>query len=325
MKPYQEQAGRGQSRPYLTTLLLLLAGLLLAACGDAVGPAAGSDDDSTLHIVATTSIVADAVRNVGGEHARVESLMGPGIDPHLYRATESDVNRLSRADVIFYNGLFLEARMTTIFEQMGRSRPVIAVGDAISPDQLLANPDYENQPDPHIWMDVKLWMQVVEKIRDELIRLDPENEAAYRANAAAYLQELEELEAHVQETIAALPRERRILVTAHDAFSYFGRGYDFDVHAPQGISTESEAGVEDIRETIDLVVERQAPAIFVETSVPPNVVEAVVAGARSRGHDLIIGGELYSDALGPAGTPAGTYIGMIRHNVDTIVQALQRE
>jgi manganese/zinc/iron transport system substrate-binding protein len=316
----------GSQKGWCLFLIVTLAALLLSGCGGETSAVQGGDiADRQIRAVTTTGMIADAVANVGGERVDVDQLMGPGVDPHLYRATESDVNRLTAADIIFYNGLNLEARMTTIFEQIGRNRPVFAVGSAVPGEQLLDDPDYENQPDPHIWMDVKLWLLVVEKVRDELVAFDPQHEEVYRANAERYLEQLEELEAYVQEQVNLVPPEHRILVTAHDAFSYFGRGYGFEVHAPQGISTESEAGVEDIRQTIDLVVGHRVPAIFVETSVPPDVVEAIVAGARSRGHEIVIGGELFSDAMGAAGTPEGTYIGMIRHNINTIVQPYKNE
>jgi manganese/zinc/iron transport system substrate-binding protein len=319
-----------RSRPKKSSLFIIvclaLIAVLLTACGGGTLAAPGGDiAERPIRVVTTTGMIGDAVANVGGERVAVTALMGPGIDPHLYRATESDVHRLSGADIIFYNGLNLEARMTAIFEQIGRNRRVVAVGTAVPPAHLLADPDYENQPDPHIWMDVKLWLLVVERVRDELIALDPEHEAIYLANAERYLQELHELEAYVQEQASRVPAEQRLLVTAHDAFNYFGRGYSFEVHAPQGISTESEAGVDDIRQTIELVVSRNIPAIFVETSVPPDVVEAIVAGARSRGHDVVIGGELFSDAMGAAGTPEGAYIGMIRHNINTIVEPYNNE
>jgi manganese/zinc/iron transport system substrate-binding protein len=314
-----------KSSLFIIVCLALIA-VLLTACGGGTLAAPGGDiAERPIRVVTTTGMIGDAVANVGGERVVVTALMGPGVDPHLYRATESDVHRLSGADIIFYNGLNLEARMTAIFEQIGRNRRVVAVGTAVPPAHLLADPDYENQPDPHIWMDVKLWLLVVETVRDELIALDPEHEAIYLANAERYLQELHELEAYVQEQVSRVPAEQRLLVTAHDAFNYFGRGYGFEVHAPQGISTESEAGVDDIRQTIELVVSRNIPAIFVETSVPPDVVEAIVAGARSRGHDVVIGGELFSDAMGAAGTPEGTYIGMIRHNINTIVEPYNHE
>lgn len=301
--------------------LLIAAGLILAACGGG-SAASGSADNGRIQAVITTGMIADIVANVGGEHIDVVQLMGPGVDPHLYKATESDVNKLSNADIIFYNGLNLEARMTDVFEQMARSRPAVAVGEAVPEEMRLKDPRYENQPDPHIWMDVDLWRRVAEKVRDELIALDPEHEVDYRANAEDYLAALVELDSYVEEQVERVPGERRVLVTAHDAFQYFGHGYDFEVFAPQGISTASEAGVEDIRRTIDVVVERDIPAIFVETSVPQDVVEAIVEGARARGHEVGIGGQLFSDAMGEPDTPEGTYVGMIRHNVDTIVEEL---
>lgn len=303
--------------------LLMVSILTLAACSR---PSQGSNtaERETIRIVATTGMIADAVVNIGGVHVDVLPLMGPGIDPHLYKATESDVSKLLNADMIFYNGLFLEARMIEIFEQMASKKAVVAVGAAIPQAQLLVSPRYPDQPDPHIWMDVQLWIRVAEKIRDELQAFDPDHADTYGANAAVYIAELQKLDSYVEAQIQIIPREQRVLVTAHDAFAYFGKGYDVEVFAPQGISTESEAGVEDIRRTIDIVVGRGIPAIFVESSVPPDIVEAIVEGARARGHDIEIGGQLFSDAMGEAGTPEGTYIGMIRHNVDTIVGALHQ-
>lgn len=298
--------------------------LFVGACGPAAGADTKDLSQRQIRVVTTIGMITDVVENVGGERVQVTALMGPGVDPHLYKATESDVNTLSSADVIFYNGLNLEARMTDVFEQMSRSRPAIAVGEVIPEDSRLKDPAYENQPDPHVWMDVKLWMAVVEKTRDELIQLDPDSEDLYRANAEGYLAELRDLEDYAQQQIKRVPPGQRVLVTAHDAFQYFGRGYDFEVFAPQGISTASEAGLDDIRRTIDVVVERDIPAIFVESSVPRDVVEAIVAGARDRGHEVSIGGELFSDAMGEAGTPEGTYVGMIRHNIDTIVSELAK-
>lgn len=305
------------------SLLLVAALLLLAACSPSGQATAGTD--GKVQVVTTIGMITDVARNVGGEHVEVVGLMGAGVDPHLYKATESDVSKLLNAQIIFYNGLFLEARMEDVFEQMAESKPTIPVGEAIPVTERLASPTYADQFDPHVWMDVKNWMRVVEKIRDELIAFDPENADAYRTNADAYLAQLRELEAWVQEQTASVPTGQRLLVTAHDAFNYFAKGYNFEVYAPQGMSTESEAGVDDIRRTIDVVVERNIPAIFVETSVPPDVVEAVVEGVKAKGHDIRIGGSLFSDAMGEEGTPEGTYIGMIRHNVSTITGALRGE
>jgi manganese/zinc/iron transport system substrate-binding protein len=312
------------SLPGRVTLLLLAALLLLLAGCNPAGQAA-ANADGKIRVVTTIGMITDVARNVGGEHVEVTGLMRAGVDPHLYKATEGDVNKLLNAQIIFYGGLFLEARMEDVFEQMAESKPTVAVGEAVPVAERLASPQYAEHFDPHIWMDVKNWMLVVEKIRDELIAFDPDNEASYRANTDAYLAEMKALESWVHEQVATVPEEQRLLVTAHDAFHYFAKGYNFEVFAPQGISTESEAGVEDIRRTIDLVVERNIPAIFVESSVPPDVVEAIVEGARARGHDIHIGGSLFSDAMGEEGTPEGTYIGMIRHNVQTVTSALRGE
>lgn len=308
---------------HFPVILWLLAALFLAGCNP-TGQAA-PNADGKIRVVTTIGMITDVARTIGGEHVEVAGLMGAGVDPHLYKATESDVSRLLDAQIIFYNGLFLEARMEDVFEQMAESKPTIAVGEAIPVTDRLASPNYDDQFDPHLWMDVKNWMRVVEKIRDELSAFDPDNAEAYQANADAYLTQLQELEGWVQEQVATVSVDQRLLVTAHDAFHYFAKGYNFEVYAPQGISTESEAGVDDIRRTIDIVVERNIPAIFVETSVPPDVVEAIVEGVKARGHEIRIGGELFSDAMGQDGTPEGTYIGMIRHNVQTVTSALRGE
>ncbi len=305
-----------RSRRVLQLSLFALILLMLAACG---GAGASPASDGSLDAVVTTGMVADVVKNVGGEHIQVTALMGPGVDPHLYKATESDVSKLSDADILFYNGLNLEARMVDIFEQIGRNKPAIVVTSAIPAELILTSPHYQNQPDPHVWMDPKRWSYTIDVVRDSLIELDPDHAADYTANAAAYHRQVEELASYVKQQVDRVPAERRVLITAHDAFQYFGDGFDYEVFAPQGISTASEAGVDDIRRVIDLAVERDIPAIFVESSVPPDVVEAIVAGAKDRGHELVIGGQLYSDAMGDPATPEGTYIGMIRRNVDTIV------
>ncbi|RME57086.1 MAG: manganese transporter [Caldilineae bacterium] len=318
------------SRPSRTSILFLLLLLLTAAlsgCAREEALAQGNQQagEEPIQVVTTIGMLTDVVRNIGGDHVMVNGLMGPGVDPHLYRASESDVTKLLNADMVFYNGLFLEARMEEIFHQMARNRPAVPVAErAIPVEKRLASTQYADQYDPHVWMDVKLWREVAQVIRDELMAFDPAHADAYQANAEAYLAQLDELEAWAQEQVQTVPAELRVLVTAHDAFHYFGQGYGFEVFAPQGISTASEAGVEDIRRTIDVVVTRDIPAIFVETSVPPDVVEAIVEGARARGHEVVIGGQLFSDAMGEEGTPEGTYIGMIRHNVQTITDALRK-
>lgn len=306
-------------KPFLVLLaLLLIAGL--TGCGS--DAAAGEADDGRLHIVTTIGQIGDTAAIVGGEHVRVTSLMGAGTDPHLYKASARDVNKLRDADIVFYNGLFLEAQMEEVLEQLAKLQPVVAVSDGIDRAELLPSSTYADEFDPHIWFDVTLWMQVTEKIRDTLSAEDPANVATYEANAAAYLAELEALDAYLRQQAALVPEEQRVLVTAHDAFSYFGRAYGFEVLGLQGISTASEAGTADVKDLADFIADRRIPAIFVESSVPLRNIEAVQAAVRSRGFDVAIGGRLFSDAMGDAGTLEGTYLGMVRHNIDTIVAAL---
>jgi len=301
-------------------LPLLLLSLTLSACG--ARDRAEAAGDGRLYVVTTTGQIADAAQQVGGDHVRVASLMGPGVDPHLYVATISDVDRLRNAAVIFYNGLFLEAQLDAILEQLGERGQAVAVSDDIDRGALVPSAVYADEYDPHIWFDVKLWMQTVEKVRDTLARVDPAHAADYEANAAAYLNELDALDAYVREQAARIPEEQRALVTAHDAFNYFGRAYGFEVLGLQGVSTASEAGTGDVQRLADFIAARRIPAIFVESSVPVRNIEAVQAAVRDRGFAVTIGGQLFSDALGDAGTPEGTYAGMVRHNIDTIVGAL---
>ena len=298
----------------------LLLALLLTACG-------GNEraDDGRLDVVATIGQLTNVVEIVGGEHVNVTGLMGPGVDPHLYVASESDVESLQNADVIIYNGLFLEAQMTEVFEALGERKTVLAAGEQIDPARLLPWATYADEYDPHIWFDVTLWMEVVKAVRDTLSTVDAANAADYAANAEALLQQLDELHAYVQSQAARVPAEQRVLVTAHDAFHYFGRTYGFDVRGLQGISTASEAGTADVQQLANFIVEHEIPAIFIESSVPIRNVEALQAAVAAKGHQVEIGGELFSDAMGDPGTPEGTYVGMVRHNVDTIVAALLGE
>lgn len=298
--------------------LLLLMPALLAGCG--VSQAA---DDGRLRIVATTGQIGDAVVHVGGEHVQVEVLMGAGVDPHLFVASEGDVDRLQRAEVIFYNGLFLEAQMASVLRQLGERKPSVAVAEQIDSGLLLPWAAYSDEFDPHVWFDVTLWMRVVEAVRDALVEVDVANADAYRANADAYLQELADLHAYVQQRASELPAEQRVLITAHDAFHYFGRAYGFEVRGLQGISTAAEAGAADVRDLANFIVERRIPALFVETSVPVRTIEALQAAVAERGHTVTIGGELFSDALGDANSDGATYIDMVKHNIDTIVDGLK--
>ncbi len=278
--------------------------------------------DSPLSIVATTGMVADAARMVGGDLVSVVSLMGPGIDPHAYRQTRSDIVAMTRADLVLWHGLYLEAQLERLLLDLGRSRTVIAVGEAVPKPKLLVDPDYDNRPDPHVWMDPDLWQHVVLAVRDALSAARPEAADVFAANAAVYISDLERLSDYAQRSLASVPSEARVLVTAHDAFGYFGRAYGFEVLGIQGISTESEAGLSRIAELVDLLVARQIGAVFVESSVSDRNIRALIEGAAARGHTLRLGGELFSDAMGPSGTYEGSYIGMIDHNVTLISGAL---
>lgn len=310
-------------------ILLILLLIAVAACGrgnDTPTELSGSDaDDGPLRVVATIGQIADIAQIVGGEHVQVVGLMGPGIDPHLYVASEGDVATLQQADIIFYNGLFLEAQMAEVFEQLASRKTVTAVAERIDPEDLLDWAAYEDQYDPHVWFDVTLWMQAVEAVRDTYVEYDPDHADDYNANTEAYLAELEELHAYVLEQAERVPDEQRVLITAHDAFHYFGRAYGFEVRGLQGISTATEAGTADVQALADFIVERQIPAIFVETSVPERNIEALQAAVASRGFEVKIGGHLYSDAMGDEQSGGNTYILMVRHNIDTIVGALLGE
>lgn len=301
--------------PYLLLCLLALT-MLVTGCGS---QSAASNAPAGLTVVTTIGQIGDVVRNVGGAYVTVTSLMGPGVDPHLYVASASDVDRLARADIVFYNGLFLEARMESILEQLPQA---VAVSKDIDPASLLPSPLFPDEHDPHIWFDVTLWARTVLTVRDSLIQKVPDQAAAFEANAATYLAQLEQLHQYVLSQASRLPAEKRVLITAHDAFNYFGRAYGFQVMGLQGISTASEAGSADVQALAEFIAQNQIPAIFVESSVPVRNIEAVRAAVTDRGFDVAIGGQLFSDAMGDEGTSAGTYLGMVTYNIDTIVGAL---
>lgn len=306
------------------TIFLILALLLIIVPACATAPTDKGDiGQRNIQAVATIGMIADIVREVGGDRVEVTALMGPGVDPHLYKASEGDVILLQQADIIFYNGLHLEAQMGEVLERMNENGMVtVAISEQIDPSLLSPSPTYEGYYDPHIWFDVTLWMKAVEQVRDSLIILDPTHAETYQANADSYLVELAELHEYVNIQAERIPAEQRVLITAHDAFHYFGKAYGFEVRGLQGISTETQAGTADVQALTDFIVERQIPAIFVESSVAERNIEAVQAAVQARGFDVTIGGSLFSDAMGSEGTPEGTYIGMVRHNIDTIVRAL---
>ncbi|MEM8781308.1 MAG: zinc ABC transporter substrate-binding protein [Planctomycetota bacterium] len=320
--------------PALLSLLACVA--LLSGCGRAETepgtetqtPAASPAD--TPRVVATVGMIADLAERIAGEHATVDVLMQPGIDPHLYQPTRDDLAALLNADLVLYNGLKLEGRMTDALKNArGAGRAVVPVAESIPEDALLrleeaelAVDGTEKLFDPHAWMDPSVWAQTVPVIRDALVEIDPDNAGAYTAAAEELQNELLELHAYAQRVLDTVPKSQRVLVTAHDAFGYFGRQYGFEVLGIQGISTQSEAGVRDIERLVAVLVERGVPAVFVESTVSERNVNALIAGAQARDHAVSVGGELFSDAMGPDGTPEGTYVGMLRHNVDTIAAAL---
>ena len=309
------------SKNQLRAFALVVSIVSLGACARSDSPGERAAD-GPLRIVATTGMIGDAARRIGGEHVAVTTLMGPGVDPHLYKASEGDVRLLADADLVLYNGLHLEGKMGDVLVKLARSRPVVAVTEDLPRDQLREPAEMAGQYDPHVWFDVALWSSILAPIERELARLDPPHAAAYASNRAAYATELAELDGWVGQRIATIPEPQRVLVTAHDAFGYFGRRYGIRVVGLQGISTLAEAGLKDVERVVDVIVDSRIPAIFVESSVPKKAIEAVQAASRARGHDVAIGGLLFSDALGPESSAAGTYPGMVRTNVATIVGAL---
>ncbi len=300
------------------TALTLLLGFLL------IWPPQEGKADTRPYIVTTTAQVGDIVLNIAGDDARIESLMGSGVDPHLYRPTRSDVIKLKRADMVFYNGLHLEGQMVKMLGKLADEKPSIAIATGLPKNALL---DFSGptQHDPHIWMDVGKWIHATDVVRDQLVRMYPERKAQLLERAAAYKVQLKELDTHVRSRVKTIPSQNRILLTAHDAFGYLGAVYNLEVIGIQGISTESEAGLKRMEELVDLLVERQIPSVFIETSVSDRNIKALIEGAAARGHKVKIGGELYSDAMGTKGTYEGTYIGMMDHNINTIVSALGGE
>lgn len=307
----------------LSTLYLLLF-FTIAGCG--VGGDGMQTDFSgrQIRIVTTIGMIGDLVEHIGGERVRIESLFAAGVDPHLYKPTASDVKKLENADVVFYGGLELEGRMTDIFVKLARDKkPTFPVSEDIDPAILREPPEFQGKYDPHIWFDVELWQEAANKVEKELSRLDPESKALYRANLLEYVAELGDLHSYVQERVNEIPSDKRVLVTAHDAFGYFGRKYGMEVRGLQGISTESEASARDVDALAQYIADKKIKAIFVENTIPPERIQAVYEAVKSKGFDVAIGGQLFGDSMGAAGTPEGTYIGMLRHNVDTISNALK--
>ncbi|MDG6774708.1 zinc ABC transporter substrate-binding protein [Thiomicrorhabdus sp. ZW0627] len=274
-----------------------------------------------LNIVTTTGMIADLATNIGGDQVKVTPLMGTGVDPHLYKATQGDLRKLLRADLIFYNGLHLEGKMQDIFEKMARKKAVFAISSELPQNRIIQH--HGQHPDPHIWFDVDLWMHAGDYVLKVLSKTLPEQSALFQTNAKRYFAQLRTLDNWVKQQIESIPEQQRILITAHDAFGYFGQAYGIKVMGLQGISTASEFGLQDIKQLKEVIVANRIGAVFVESSVSPRFIESLVKGVEAEGHQLTIGGELFSDAMGLPGTPEGDYFGMVRHNVETITRALK--
>jgi manganese/zinc/iron transport system substrate-binding protein len=299
-------------------LAILILSLFLSACNPPK-----TNSNTKLTIVTTTGMIKDAVANIAGDNVEVIALMGPGVDPHLYKATQGDLKKLTQADIVFYNGLHLEGKLGEVLEKLSRTKPVIAVSSGIPENLLRAVPGFQGTHDPHIWFDVNLWKEAVKQIHSFMTSYDTIHKNQYNTAADIYLTRLDSLHKAVQSSILAIPEAQRVLITAHDAFGYFGDAYAIEVRGLQGISTVAEFGLRDVTDLVDFILERKIKAIFAETSVSEKSINAVVQGCNNRGWKVTIGGSLYSDAMGEEGTPEGTYIGMVNANVKTIVEALK--
>jgi len=276
-----------------------------------------------LNVVCTTTMITDLAKELGKDQITVNGLMGAGVDPHLYKASEGDVTKLVDADLIFYNGLHLEGKLDEVFQKMGRDKKTVALGEVLAKSSLLESDQFASNYDPHIWFNIQNWIHIANKMCEELKANDAENATSYEANLKNYLEKLTVLESSVKASISTLPADKRILVTAHDAFGYFGKAYGFEVVGLQGLSTATEAGVQDVQRLAAFIIDKKVNAIFVESSVPKRTIESLQAAVKSKGHEVKIGGTLYSDALGDTGTVEGTYIGMFEYNVKTLVNSLK--
>lgn len=281
-------------------------------------------EEGKYHIVTTTTMLADAARVVGGDYVVVTGLMGPGIDPHLYKASAGDVGAMQKADMVVFTGLHLEGKMGKVFENLNKlNKKTVNVSNGVDEDMLLQSEDSSLAHDPHIWFDVSLWKDAVSELANGIKELDPEHSEEYENNLNKYLTELDELDAYIKNRALELDEEKRVLITAHDAFNYFGQAYGFQVKGIQGISTSSEAGTRDLRNLANFIVENEIKAIFIESSVPTKNIEALKEAVEAQGFDVKIGGELYSDSLGDEKSGDDTYIKTFTKNIDTIVDALK--
>lgn len=301
------------------TFFILCISLLLLNCKEE-----GKKENAKLKVVTTTTMITDLVQQIGGDYIEINGLMGAGVDPHLYKASEGDVSKLYNADIIFYNGLHLEGKLVEVFEKMeSTSKTQVALGETLDKSGLIGSEYFASNYDPHVWFNIDYFKKFANQVTITLAEKDPKNKINYLSNETKYLAELDELKTAIESKIASLPKGKRILVTAHDAFNYFGAAYDFEVVGLQGLSTATEAGVQDVQRLSSFIIEKQVKAIFVESSVPRKTIEALQEAVKSKGFNVKIGGSLYSDALGNPETIEGTYIGMFQYNVNTIVDELK--
>lgn len=303
--------------PAIRKIVIIFSALMVMVSAS-VGLAAAAP----INVVVTVGMVSDVVKAVGGDAIEVDTLMGSGVDPHSYRPTRSDVSRLTNADIVFANGLHLEAQLDELLEQLSSRKPVVTVSDLLNEKELIEAEGFSGRFDPHVWMDPGLWAKTTAIVRDALIEIDPANKDRFRENAAAFEMEILKLNDDVEALLKSVPARQRVLITAHDAFSYFGRAFDVEVIGIQGLSTESEAGLNRIETIVSTLVDRGIKAVFVESSVSDQNIKALIEGAKAQGHSVQIGGTLFSDAMGEQGTFEGTYIGMIDHNATTISRVL---
>ncbi len=300
-------------------IIVLFLITILFSCQSDTHQTIGKDK---LTIVSTTGMIGDAVKNIVGNRAEVISLMGPGVDPHLYKVTQSDIKTLIEADIILYNGLHLEGKMGEVLDQMTEEKPVIAICKGLDENRLIATSEFRGNYDPHIWFSVKVWIDVVKFIGESLAEFDKLQASFYKANTINYMQKLNLLHKWTIEQINTIPKKQRVLITAHDAFGYFGKAYGMQVKGLQGLSTIAEYGLKDVTSLVNFISANEIKAVFVESSLSDRPIKAVLEGCNAKGHKVIIGGTLYSDAMGTENTPEGTYIGMVKHNIKTIVEAL---
>jgi manganese/zinc/iron transport system substrate-binding protein len=311
------------ARRLLPALVAIVVVVLLgAACASDSSTSGGDVGERPVRVTTTANFITDLAEVIGGERVEVTGLLGPGVDPHLYKASAGDVAALRDADVVFYGGLDLEGRMADVLDELSDDKPTIAVSEGIPDDRKRQPTEFEGKFDPHIWFSVPLWREAVDAVEQAYVELDPDNADGYRERADAYRAELEALDAEVREKLASIPDDKRVLVTSHDAFGYFGEEYDFEVVGIQGTSTATEATTADIDRVAGVIADRGLEAVFIESTVSPQTIRAVLAAAERRGQTARIGGELFADAAGERGTPEGTYIGMVRHNVGLIAEGL---